>query len=336
MTGLTQICRTRRIRGYAFPGLIQNAGYYLTDLKVFSDGLIECWEMVDLPMLKKKLGSGWVVTSVPAGESIGIHGLGALEFKSAEWAHTPRSLVKFLRNVIKDLNPRLENLYDCDGRDTEMVGQVRYAAVDSGNPGPWKTKGPITPLTRGEFGRQARHFRSDGGRLHLVTLAFFPDDTAEITSGPEAISLPSSELCDQLGNRDIFRLPEEGDRVSISQLGTFEAAGGRTWVDPKGLEAEICDIRRQVLGDPGVIEICMRAYRAYLEKQTKYALEALRDSYEAVPRHRRMYCGDMDVQDIPIRMILYGKDEIENWVHYQVAKQRGMDLPTIDIPDPPK
>lgn len=260
---------------------------------------------------------------------------GALAFRSADWVHTPRSLIKFIGRVIRDLNPRMENLYNCHGRATEMVGDIRYAAVDAGNPAPWKTYGPISPLTRGDFGSQAKHFHWSGGRLHLVTLAFFPDDTAEISGGPETVTLPSAELCDQLGDRDTFRFPEEGDRVSVAHLGSFEAAGGRNWVDAEGLETEIRDMRRRVLGEPGLIELCMVAYRAYVEKPTTYALEDLRQRYEAVPLHRRMYCGDMDVQDIPIRMILYGKDEIENWSYYQVAKQRGMKLPTIDIPDPP-
>jgi hypothetical protein len=61
----------------------------------------------------------------------------------------------------------------------------------------------------------------------------------------------------------------------------------------------------------------------------------LRRSYEAVPEHLRMYCGDMDTKDIPIRMILYGKDEIKNWSHYAVSKAEGMELPTIEIPESP-
>jgi len=50
---LASICRTKEIRGYEFPGIIHNGSYFLTDLQVFADGLINCWEMVDLPMFKK-------------------------------------------------------------------------------------------------------------------------------------------------------------------------------------------------------------------------------------------------------------------------------------------
>lgn len=47
---LASICRTKEIRGYEFPGIIHNSSYFLTGLQVFADGLINCWEMVDLPM----------------------------------------------------------------------------------------------------------------------------------------------------------------------------------------------------------------------------------------------------------------------------------------------
>lgn len=42
----------------------------------------------------------------------------------------------------------------------------------------------------------------------------------------------------------------------------------------------------------------------------------------------------MDTKDIAVRMIIYGEQEIEGWSHYQAAKARGEQLPTIKIPTP--
>lgn len=47
-----------------------------------------------------------------------------------------------------------------------------------------------------------------------------------------------------------------------------------------------------------------------------------------------MYVGDMDTKDIEVRMIIYGDQEIENWSHYKLAKERGEALPTIIVPKP--
>ena len=55
----------------------------------------------------------------------------------------------------------------------------------------------------------------------------------------------------------------------------------------------------------------------------------------SISPHLRPYIlGDIDVKDIPIRMIIYGKKEIENWSHYIVAKEMGYDLPENSIPTP--
>src|ERR1700759_954367 len=112
---LSSICRTKEIRGFEFPGIIRNGSYFLTNLQVFADGLVNCWEMVDLPMFEQKLRQGWVVTSIPEGAFLSIHGLGSVQVVSPDWEHTPKTIVEFVHEVVKELNPRMENLYDCHG-----------------------------------------------------------------------------------------------------------------------------------------------------------------------------------------------------------------------------
>jgi hypothetical protein len=330
------ICRTKEIRGNEIPGIIHNGSYFLTQLQVFADGLINCWEMVDLPMFKEKLRCGWVVTSIPDGAKLNIHGIGSVEVISPVWKYTPNSLVEFVQETIKTLNPRLENLHDCHGRDTEEINGVRYAAVNTDNPRPWKTDQPISPLVRGMFGGSLRHFQVSSGVLHLVTIQLFKDDSAVIFGAAEPQTLDFASLVKQLENRDRFRFPESGERVVIEDLVEFVAGSWPYRVDPGQLAAEFHDLHDRVHGRPGAIQECMRAFRDYVAAQSIENLNVLRQKYEAVPEHLRMYCGDMDVKDIPIRMVLYGKSEIENWSHYQVAKQSGDILPSIDIPEPPQ
>src|SRR2546425_394844 len=96
--------------GQEFPGIIHNGSYFLTELQVFADGLINCWEMVDLPMFKEKLRRGWVVTSIPDGSELSIHGIGSVAVTSVAWVHTPKSLVKFVQDIVKTLNPSRREL----------------------------------------------------------------------------------------------------------------------------------------------------------------------------------------------------------------------------------
>ncbi|MCB9871486.1 MAG: hypothetical protein H6837_16640 [Planctomycetes bacterium] len=77
------------------------------------------------------------------------------------------------------------------------------------------------------------------------------------------------------------------------------------------------------------------AFQQYLEEPTLKAKDELQAAYEAVPEHHRMYVGDMDTKDIPVRMIIYGEEEIEGWSHRAVARSLGEEeLPPIDVPKP--
>ena len=52
---------------------------------------------------------------------------------------------------------------------------------------------------------------------------------------------------------------------------------------------------------------CREAYREYLDHPTVANRERLKRVYEEVPEHHRMYVGDMDTKDIPVRTIIYGE-----------------------------
>jgi hypothetical protein len=332
---LASICRTKEIRGHEFPGIIHNGSFFLTDLQVFADGLINCWEMVDLPMFKSKLRNGWVVTSIPNHAPLNIHGIGSILVTEPSWTHTPTSIVTFIQDIVKTLNPRLENLHDCHGRDTEVINGVRYAAVSMDNPRPWKAEQPITPLTDGIFGSSLRHFENRGGVFHLVTIQLFKDDSAVIFGAGEPRTLAFDALMKQLEAQERFLLPEPGATVVIDGLVKFTAGSWEYRVDQTSLKAEFLDLHNRVQGRPGVIRACLLAYQEYLAQPTAQTKQALREKYEEVPKHLQRYCGDMDCKDIPIRMILFGESEIENWSHYQVAKELGHPLPSINLPVPP-
>ncbi len=329
---LSGICRTKEIRGYAFPGVIHNDSYFLSDLKVFADGLIDCWGMVVLPLFKGKLDSDWVVTSIPDGKPLDIQHLGSLLFSDAAWTHTNESLCLFIEEIIADLNPRMENLYNCHDRETEKVGRIRCATVSTGNPRPWKPIGSIAPIMIGRFGRSLQHFRVSEDQLFLTTIQLFDDDKVVIFGTGDPITMEFSEFAAELRDPNCFRLPNSGDRVTIEHLVTFTVDNWRWCINSQSIEEEFHDIHNQIQGRPGSIQLCCNAFADYLTEQSKDNFKQLKEKYEAVPEHLRKYCGDMDSQDIPIRMVLYGKDEIDNWSHYQVSKAIDMDPPSIDLP----
>ena len=73
----------------------------------------------------------------------------------------------------------------------------------------------------------------------------------------------------------------------------------------------------------------------YIETPTIKLRDELKLAYEKVPEHLRTYVlGDMDVKDIPIRMIIYGDEEIKNWSHYLISEEEGYEFPQLNVPKP--
>jgi hypothetical protein len=61
-----------KIFGKEIPACINNGGYHLVTLKVYADGLIDCWGLVDFKGFKEKVRDGWVTVEVPPGHRINM------------------------------------------------------------------------------------------------------------------------------------------------------------------------------------------------------------------------------------------------------------------------
>ena len=90
-------------------------------------------------------------------------------------------------------------------------------------------------------------------------------------------------------------------------LGNFEISKFYPGKTVEGLIKEVKGILDRYNGIESEQEICIRLFRKFLENPNKNNKEELKISYEKVPEHeRRFLLGDMDVDDIPIRAIVYG------------------------------
>lgn len=130
----------------------------------------------------------------------------------------------------------------------------------------------------------------------------------------------------------VTQLPE-GAHVNISSVASFVAREVHSFIDPEEFIKEVADEIEQLNGRPNSADICREAYKNFQQQQTEEAREELKVAYEAIPEHLRRYVlGDMDVKDFPIRMIIYGEDEIEKWSHRIASRQLGIKpLPTIQV-----
>lgn len=103
-----------RIEGVTRPVFIRNGrNYYLTDLEIYADGSIFCWEWVDLAGLKAKLASGWVATSFEAGAQASAHHLASWRFDEPQSWMEPQWLLGEVADEIDKLNERPDSTGRC-------------------------------------------------------------------------------------------------------------------------------------------------------------------------------------------------------------------------------
>ncbi|MFJ9644056.1 NADAR family protein [Streptomyces sp. NPDC004244] len=103
-----------RIPGTWRHAFICNGGsYFLTDLFIYADGLVDCWELVTLEEFEEKLRTGWVATSLPEGGRASAHHLAAWRFGEPQTWLTPELLLAEVRDTIDELNGRPDSTGRC-------------------------------------------------------------------------------------------------------------------------------------------------------------------------------------------------------------------------------
>ncbi|MFG2298994.1 NADAR family protein [Streptomyces sp. NPDC048603] len=103
-----------RIPGTWRHAFICNGGsYFLTDLFIYADGLVDCWELVTLDEFEEKLRRGWVATSYPDGADVSAHRLASWQFAEVHSRLTPELLLAEVRDTIDQLNGRPDSTDRC-------------------------------------------------------------------------------------------------------------------------------------------------------------------------------------------------------------------------------
>lgn len=305
---LTTIHRTQIIDGFSIPAVIHNMQYHFTDLQIYSDGLVWCWEMVDLKLFREKLSRKWVVTSIPDGEQISIFSLGYWKITKGNWDYNENSFYEYIFSLIKKLNPKLENLYDCHGRTTEKIGNVNYSIF--GFPKP-KTYYLITQnkiLQEKKLGKSIYLFyRAKNEKLYLAQLSVFEDGNIEITNIPEKQIFNLSDLPTLIEEKILLSKIPLNERVNILGFGSFEVSDG-DGVDIQNKYLEILDTFNKLQGGEGTLEICRKLFEEYKKRPSEELKNKLKIAYENIPQHQRIFVGDMDTKDHEVKRIIYGNN----------------------------
>lgn len=102
--GVYRIENSKIFFGASLPVIIHNGQYYLTDIKIYADGLIDCWGLITIDEFKQKLDEGWVITEIPNNTEVSIFSLGSFTASSVINYVKPNELIKEIDDIIKELN----------------------------------------------------------------------------------------------------------------------------------------------------------------------------------------------------------------------------------------
>jgi hypothetical protein len=304
MTYQWSLVRTKpvgRKYGVALPAFIHNGPYFYTTVDVFSDGLINCWGFVDLSLFREKVARGWVVTQPPVAASLSVHNLGGAKAAAVEWQLGPEDLVSQVLDALDKLNPTRTGFVDMQGSDTELRGKVRYAKFGRPDSKPY-----IQTLDTGEdiVGQRIPIFEKRGTDYGLTQWFIYSNGKSRIGAGSALESIDDSTR--RIKEGSLMTVVPNDSWIIIDGLGRFKTASAAWYVEPEERIREAHDIAATLTGEDGSIRRCINCHRDYEQTPNVENRERLREAYEAVPKHLRMYCGDMDSKDAPIRRILYG------------------------------
>ncbi|QXJ26693.1 NADAR family protein [Actinomadura graeca] len=112
----------------------------------------------------------------------------------------------------------------------------------------------------------------------------------------------------------------EGSEISAFELGRWKATEARFGLTAEMLLAEVADDIERLNGRPDSTGRCLAVLDRYLETREEDDRRALRETYLAIPSHKRHYAlGDMDAKDRPLVVLVtdIGERPIGGWFQDQ-------------------
>lgn len=295
---MNRVYRRQLIEGVNIPAIIHNSSYFLIQMAVYADGIVSCWHKSDLQQFQQDLRRGWVTPAVPEGKSLSVHHLGSFAVLQARWTYNERKFYRHVQEIVRSLNPEMANIYQTTASETARWDKLRVRFTASATP--CKEK----PALGYDFwdGRGGYIFCRNQEGLHISPLTVYADKTVRVDALGD--NYYNMEEIEQLFAKGTLAAEIKGEEwVRIEGLG--ELLLKPDYLSAADKLGEIADDLARLTGEEDSLDICRRAYHYYLEEPSEWAREKLREAYEAVPEHCRIYLGDMDSRDSDYIRILY-------------------------------
>ncbi|GBF77761.1 hypothetical protein PA598K_06327 [Paenibacillus sp. 598K] len=146
-------------------------------------------------------------------------------------------------------------------------------------------------------------------QYYLVPMAVYKNGEVVCYVPGRDIHFRIEEVSDWFTEQTFFTELNEPTSVILPELGEVTLSDGGYAAALADKRDELIDSHKKLNGVKTSFEECREAYYQYLEDPREYYRQALKEKYERVPEHERMYLGDMDSKDWDYQRIIYRPDE---------------------------
>jgi hypothetical protein len=298
---MRKINREKKIEGTKIPGIIYNCHYYYADIEVYEDGMVNCWELVDLDGLKEKLNSNWLVPYIPEKGQLSIFGLGYYCVKKAKWSFNKNSYYKYIKKTIKCLNPNFKNIYKISKEEKELLSirRVKYSPT----PSEFYVKNELGYQT--VEGKGFNIFFKNSEKNYLTNLVVYKNGKITCFCGENSYDFHIDTIEKNFNDGTFFTSFEIPTSVSLGALGLVTFNEVISSIDIKEKYKELLGNYEKMNDNETAFDKCRNVYFEYLQDPSEELRRELKRLYEMIPEHQRVYLGNMDTRDTDYRRIIY-------------------------------
>jgi len=306
---MQKIQRNKRIEGMAIPIFIQNGSIFFVDLEVYEDGMVNCWELVDLEGLKEKLESKWLLPFLQTEKEININDLGSYKIGASKWQFDEKSFYEHVLECLQKINPKMENIYTISEEEKLLWEKRRVCHCPDATY--FSVKQELFYETM--EGRSIDIFYRFKGKVYLTRLTTYNDKYIVLNRLPSEQIYTLIEIEEMFSKGILFTEFQKTEWVIIYELGEIEIIDAIYTYSSTEKLREIQTNCKELGGSQSAFKQCQIIYNEYLKGATEELRQRLKEYYEEIPEHQRRYLGDMDCKDNDYRRIIY-HPERKRWV----------------------
>lgn len=297
------VYRKERVEGRSFFGIIKNGSYFLSNLAIYEDGIVSAWDKFDIYQFEKALEKKWVVSFIEDNEELNIRGIGDFEILESQWMHKD-DYYKYIKSILKEMNPEMQNIYKTTQREIEKWEKLKVSFLAI----------PIDFKMKKEFGydlsngksyfifRKSSHYSSNK-EIFLTYYTIYDDETISIYNDNNIYNFDN--IKNMFDKNELVLYPKEDDTIIIENLAKLKLKPTLKYTNKKEKLKEIKENIKEISGKENAFDYAIKCYHNYLVYPSDYNRELLKEAYEKLPKHERIFLGDMDNKDSDFRRIIY-------------------------------